>query len=144
LSEHFVKKYSEIYNKKIIGISKETEALLLEYSWPGNIRELENVIERAVIMTQSNLIDTSLIPKHIIEKKEKGEDIFNLDSFIKDEIDKRINSPDLLKNITGIFERIIIEKILIKTGNNKLKAAKILGINRNTLKSMMKKYEISI
>jgi Nif-specific regulatory protein len=144
LSEHFVKKYSEIYNKKIIGISKETEELLLEYSWPGNIRELENVIERAVIMTQSNLIDASLLPKHIIENKVNREDVFNLHSFIQDEIDKRIDSPDLLKDITGIVERVIIEKILIKTGNNKLKTAKILGINRNTLKSIMKKLEISI
>ncbi|MBP7792128.1 MAG: sigma 54-interacting transcriptional regulator [Candidatus Goldbacteria bacterium] len=144
LSEHFVKKYSEIYNKKIIGISKETEALFQKYSWPGNIRELENIIERAVIMTQSNLIDVSLMPKHIIENKAKREDIFDIDRFIQDEIDKKINSADLLKNITGIFEKIIIEEILIKTGNNKLKAAKILGINRNTLKAMMKKYKITM
>ncbi len=145
LSEHFVKKYSEIYHKKIIGISKETEALFQEYSWPGNIRELENVIERAVIMTQSNLLDVSLMPKYIIENQVNREDIFDtIDRFIKDEINKKINSPDLFKNITGIFEKIIIEEILIKTGNNKLEAAKILGINRNTLKSKMKKHEILI
>ncbi len=143
LVEYFIKKYSEIYNKKIIGISKEVEELFNKYSWPGNIRELENIIERMVIMTQSNLIDVSLVPKNILENSVKKESAFDLSVFIKDEIEKRMNSGNLFKNLKGIFEKMIIEEILLKTGNNKLKAARLLGINRNTLKSMMKKYKIA-
>jgi Nif-specific regulatory protein len=142
LVEYFIKKYSEIYNKKIIGINKEVEELFYAYNWPGNIRELENVIERAVIMTHSNIIDVSLIPKNIRERKTEIDSEFNLNNFIKKEINNKINSGNLYKNIAGVFEKILIEEILIKTGHNKSRAAQLLGINRNTLKTKMKEYKI--
>ncbi|MCX7698228.1 MAG: sigma 54-interacting transcriptional regulator, partial [Candidatus Goldbacteria bacterium] len=143
LTEYFIKKYSEIYNKKIIGINKEVEELFYKYSWPGNIRELENTIECAVIMTQANIIDASLIPQNIKENKEKQEEKFDLNTFIKEEINKNLGTENLFEKVIGIFEKILIEEMLVKTGNNKLKAAKLLGINRNTLKAMMKKYKIT-
>lgn len=61
LIEHFIKKYNQILNKRISGISTEGISLLLYYSFPGNVRELENIIERAMIMCNSDIIERELL-----------------------------------------------------------------------------------
>jgi Nif-specific regulatory protein len=143
LVDYFIKKYAQIYNKKVIGINKDVEDIFINYDWPGNIRELENVLERAVIMAQTSIIDVSLISENL-KNKDSGKKGFDLDNYIENFLNMtKKETKNLFEDIISVFEKIIIEKILIKTGNNKLKAAKLLGINRNTLKAKIKKYRIN-
>jgi len=126
LAAHFVEKYSEKGSKKPTPvISDEALDLLLEYSWPGNIRELENVIQLAVLMTNSDVI----LPEHlpgILKQNEK------------------IETPDISVGMTlEEMEIKLILKTLQYTNYNVTKSAKILGISRRTLQNKFKKYQIS-
>ncbi len=125
LAEHFVAKYSEEYSKKpTLTISDEVLDILLEYSWPGNIRQLENVIRMAVLMTNSNVIHPEHLPE-MLRPKEKFE------------------SPDVSVGMTlEDMEKQLILKTLQQTNYNVTKSAKMLGISRRTLQNKMKKYEM--
>lgn len=120
LVEHFINKFSCRCNKKIKGISKQGLNKLLRYDWPGNIRELENVIERAVVLCRSTLLESRDFP-------------------LKTEFDKRINDIESLHEV----EKEHIKMILKKTDYSLSEAAKRLGIHRNTLRLKMKEYGIT-
>lgn len=120
LVEHFINKFSCRCNKKIKGISKQGLDKLLRYDWPGNIRELENVIERAVVLCRSTLLESRDFP-------------------LKTEFDKRINDIEFLHEV----EKEHIKMILKKTDYSLSEAAKRLGIHRNTLRLKMKEYGIT-
>jgi Nif-specific regulatory protein len=141
LVDFFVKKYNELYSKQIAGISKQAEELFMSYDWPGNIRELENVMERGVIMAQSSIIDASVIPESINKSKDPEAGAFNIKNYISDEI-KNKNETNLASAIIGGIEKILLEEVLVRTNNNKSKSAKIMGMNRNTLKAKMREYNI--
>ena len=119
LVEHFINKFSCRCNKKIKGISKQGLNKLLRYDWPGNIRELENVIERAVVLCRSTLLESRDFP-------------------LKTEFDKRINDIESLHEV----EKEHIKMILKKTDYSLSEAAKRLGIHRNTLRLKIKEYGI--
>lgn len=119
LVEHFINKFSCRCNKKIKGISKQGLDKLLRYDWPGNIRELENVIERAAVLCRSTLLESRDFP-------------------LKTEFDKRINDIESLHEV----EKEHIKMILKKTDYSLSEAAKRLGIHRNTLRLKMKEYGI--
>jgi Nif-specific regulatory protein len=141
LVDFFIKRYGELYSKKIAGITKDVETIFTDYDWPGNIRELENVIERSVIMAQGNMIDPSMLPDSVKKENDKKDEGFSIKKYFSDEI-KNMGEQDLQNRIIGKLEKELYEEILIKTNNNKSKTAKILGINRNTLKSKIKEYKI--
>ncbi len=138
LMDFFIKRYSELYNKQIAGIDKSAEDIINAYDWPGNIRELENVIERAVIMAKGNIIDISLLPDSINPAKNR-DDGFDIKTFIKNEARKK-HDGTIYSEVIGEMEKHLIEEMLIETGNNKLKTSQKLGINRNTLKAKMRDY----
>ncbi|MCK4251275.1 sigma-54-dependent Fis family transcriptional regulator [candidate division WOR-3 bacterium] len=119
LVEHFINKFSCRCNKKIKGISKQGLNKLLRYDWPGNIRELENVIERAVVLCRGTLLESRDFP-------------------LKTEFDKRINDIESLHEV----EKEHIKMILKKTDYSLSEAAKRLGIHRNTLRLKIKEYGI--
>ncbi len=121
LMDNFIKQFNLKYSKQISKIQKKTRNLLHSYSWPGNVKELENIIERAVILSKSNILEIS--------------------EFINDEGDSK-NKILTLKD----FERQYITKILNMTywrvaGNNG--AARILDLHPETLRSKMRKLKIS-
>jgi transcriptional regulator with PAS, ATPase and Fis domain len=126
LATHFVEKYSEKDGKNPIPtISDEALELLLKYQWPGNIRELENVIQLAVLMTNSDVILPEHLPE-ILRPKEKFE------------------PPDISVGMTlEEMEIKLISKTLQHTNYNVTKSAKILGISRRTLQNKLKEYQIS-
>jgi len=126
LANHFLHKYNREFNKKIKSFKKEVMELFLNYSWPGNIRELENLVERLVVLTKEGEIGPEKLPAEI-----KGE------------------MPCLPKATeTNLFEAVrkfeadFIKKALEKTGGKKSKAAKLLGIHRNTLLNLEKKLKL--
>jgi transcriptional regulator with PAS, ATPase and Fis domain len=138
LVDFFIKRYNDLYKKQIVGLDKPAQDIMHAYDWPGNIRELENVIERAVIMAKGNLIDASLMPDSI-NKAKNADEGFNIKAYIKSEARKKTDGT-VYKEVIGELEKSLIEEMLIETGNNKLRTSQKLGINRNTLKAKMKDY----
>ncbi len=122
LVDLFIKKYAPRENKKIEGITQEAMAALLRYSFPGNIRELENIIERAVVFADSSFITLADIPVFLKEKKE-------------DEV-----APEglLLDDQVGRLEVREIKRALIEAGGVKARAARALGITERVLGYKMK------
>lgn len=126
LVHHFLKKYDT--NKKIKNINMETINLLKKYHWPGNIRELENVIERIVILNNDTYINTKNLPKEIINPK-KG---------TKDPI---IYFPENGINLEKVEKELIIRALNI-SNENQSKASQLLNITRSALIYRMQKYDI--
>ncbi len=125
LAMHFLKKYSLRMKKKVNGVSPEALACLCGYDWPGNIRELENVIERAVILARTDEITPKELP---IWRKQP------------ETVAKREVGLISLENV----ERDHIERTLANTGYHKSKSAEILGISRKTLDRKIVEYSLSI
>lgn len=130
LVEDFLKKKDNqaANNKKVKGVSKEAMQALLEYDWPGNIRELENVIERAVILTKGDTIARHDLPEPL---QKKGTDLFSL------RISDNPGVISLKERLKG-SEGQIIQQALEQVSWNRKKAAQNLGINRTTLYNKMK------
>jgi len=131
LVDHFIDKYRDGENKKI-ELSPDAWKALYNYSWPGNIRELENIIERAVVLNSSDIITPEDLPAYLLERKEE----LDVDSFIP------INSP-LQQTLEQIEKKIII-RALKKCGNVQSRAAEMIGIKKDLFHHKMKKYNISI
>jgi putative PEP-CTERM system response regulator len=127
LVEYFLEKHCKDMGRKKINISKDALNILTDYSWKGNIRELENIIERVVILNSSELIDKNDLPREILSKN-NTEFKFNL-------------PPDGVK--LEEVEKSFIMQALKRCDNNQTKAAKLLGITRHTLIYRMEKYNIS-
>jgi DNA-binding NtrC family response regulator len=120
LAEHFLKKYAKENNKPVKSFSPEAVEFMLNYHWRGNVRELENVIERGVILSKNKVI-------------------------AMDDFPQELNAPNLTEGKTlGALERNHIMKVLEENGGNIAKTAKILGIHRMTLYNKLKKYNINV
>ncbi len=129
LAEHFMHEFSLQLNKDFSAISPDAQELLLQHDWPGNIRELRNVIERAVLLESGNTI----LREHIILKQRT-----NMSIPAPQEIAPLKN--DLTLNE---FEAAMIKQALKEAGGNQTKAADILGVSRDVLRYRMKKYKIN-
>ncbi len=120
LGQHFIEKYNRILNKRISCLSKETIGLLMDYSYPGNVRELENIIERAMIMCNGEIIDKDFL--FFFEQK-------------------NINQKNgTLKEM----EKEMIKKYLIQNHGNRTKTALNLGISRRNLQLKLREYKIDV
>ncbi len=133
LTEHFIKKFSKKMGKEVSGISEEAQNLLLKYPFPGNIRELENMIERAIALLKGRIIQVEDLP----------EELYGQQPIIQ-EICKKIQEPRPLAQAVNLFEKEYIQSILQKTKGKKGQAAEILGISRKTLWEKIKELEIEI
>jgi DNA-binding NtrC family response regulator len=127
LIEDFIKKHSKHTSKKIENISGETIYLLKNYNWPGNIRELENVIERAIILTKNHIIQPEDLPDFLKNLKVEGLEKEEGESF---KLKEALRSP----------EKDLIVKALEAVAWNRNEAARTLGINRTTLYKKMRQY----
>lgn len=120
LISHFLQKYTRKENRKITGFSKEAMDILLSYGFPGNVRELENIVERAVILERSSMIQPENLPQTIR--------LFEVETI----------SPDRPKTIDEL-NRDYAQRILDFVGNNHSKAAELLGISRTSLWRILKR-----
>ncbi len=127
LSYYFLKKYSTLMKKDVTELSGDVMNLLMNYDFPGNVRELENIIERGVALTNSNTIETSHLPEDLRHMSIK---IFRK---------KEGKIPTLEEQ-----EEAYIKWVLKEVGGNKTLAAQILGIDRVSLWRKLKKYGMEV
>ena len=122
---HFIKQSNNELQRSVSSVDNETMAILLKYEWPGNLRELKNVIKRMVLLTNGKIANLESLPEDMMiavkDPKPSGSD---------------------LKAINEVNEKALIQETLVKVKYNKSKAAKLLGIDRKTLYSKMERYEI--
>ncbi|HTL48457.1 MAG TPA: sigma-54 dependent transcriptional regulator [Verrucomicrobiae bacterium] len=128
LVKHFIQFYSEKTKRNVRTISSAAMKLILDYPWPGNIRELENVFERAVVLSSGEILDVDVLPDCLTSKSES----FTLTN-------QEVLS---LKEVLKEPEKQIIKKALEQSGWNRKKAASLLNINRTTLYNKMKEYQL--
>jgi len=129
LIQHFLNRFNTSYGVKK-GFSSEAIDCLLNYDYPGNIRELENIIERLVVVSNDDSIGYDDIPKYILEKQ------------ISSEVSS--SAPGQNNKLTcavASFEAKLLKNVIEKYGNT-YKAAEVLGVNQSTIVRKMKKYKI--
>ncbi len=124
LIDHFVSKYTTEYAKPVEGVTAEAKKLLLHYDYPGNIRELENIIARAIVMTRTKFIDAEDLPNNLISFQNKG-------NFAKDDVELPLLTLEEA-------EVKLIEQTLKRNNGSKIKTAKELGISERVLRYKLK------
>jgi len=129
LIDHFLKKYSKANGKTVTDVSKEARALLLRYPYPGNIRELENIIERAVVLCRGETIATQDLPFHVREERSEG---------LWQAPGKEKSLPESLEEI----EKDLILRALDENRGVQTRAAEALGISERVLRYKIRKYGI--
>lgn len=129
LANHFVRKFSKKSKRSIKGVSKEALECLITYPFPGNVRELENEIERAMAMTaDGNLIKASNLSDKIRSRSVTESPGVKLQGSLKEMVEE--------------LEKSVLIRTLEKHGGNKTKVAKELGLSRNGLMKKMKRYHL--
>lgn len=133
---HFLQKVSHELNKNVVAISAELKTLFAQYDWPGNLRELNNVIKRLVLLTNGEIAQTDALPEDMLKTLQRGNTVLSAES---GEVKP---NPSDLKALKEEQEKEMIERVLNEVKFNKTKAAKILNIDRKTLYYKIGKYQI--
>ncbi len=135
-TEFFIAKANKIFNKHVLGIDESVKELFWKYNWWGNIRELQNIINRSVLLSTTDYITPEVLPDEI-----RLNNLF--DSNIARQVSLNSGSSDL-KEATHVTEKEMINDALIKANYNKSKAAKLLNIDRKTLYNKIKLHNINL
>jgi DNA-binding NtrC family response regulator len=120
LERHFLKAFAAQYNKAVSGLTRRAQTVLARYPWPGNIRELQNVIEHACMMTESDVIDVRDLPERVQNQAAAADADY-----------------EVLMSIDQL-ERRHAQRVLHHVGGNKVRAAEVLGISRTHLYQLLK------
>jgi two-component system NtrC family response regulator len=126
--EGFVEKYCEENNKVKLDISKEAADVLMKYNYPGNVRELENIIERAVVLTRGKVITLNDLP-------------MNIKGFKEEKTLAALGKGTLTEQVEALEKQLIFDA-LQESGGNQTKAGKLLGLTERNLRYKLKKYNI--
>ncbi|HKK45299.1 MAG TPA: sigma-54 dependent transcriptional regulator [Balneolaceae bacterium] len=128
LAHHFLQKYSKELKRNLKGITSEAMSVMMAYQWKGQVRELENVIERAVLLSDNEYLSVDDLPGAI--RNVTGAENYEMDS-------------NKLDEAVQVFEKHHIQSILKRTDGNKSEAARLLGIDPSTLYRKMEKLGLS-
>ena len=123
LGRYFLEKFSQKFDKYIKGLSRQVQILFMNYPWEGNIREMENILERACILARGDFITMKDLPPQLVEFASVPRMAAVEDEMSLEEV-----------------ERLHIQRVLARTHGNKVKAAKILGVSRRSLYRKLEKY----
>ena len=146
LAQFFLKKICQREGIEEKRLSPEALKILTEYSWPGNIRELENFIERLVILTEGEVIEVEDLSLEVLHLKNKPQKTLVDD---RDVLLKSIHLPEIseegieLNKVLREIEVYYLKKALELSKGVKTKAAKLLGLNRTTFIEKLKKYNLA-
>lgn len=123
-ADYFLEKANQQLNKEIIGFSPEVVAIFQKYNWPGNLRELQNCVKRATLLSRGDFIESDVLPAEFFQVQKNNQQSSNETFSLSDN------------------ERETIIHALSRTQNNKSEAAKLLKITRKTLYNKLKQYNI--
>jgi DNA-binding NtrC family response regulator len=124
LQRYFLERFSKEYKKQISGLTRRAQGVMATYPWPGNIRELENVVGNACMMAEGKFIDTNDLPERL-RAPFTGESAIDEDLLSLDEVQRR--------HVMRVLERV---------GGNKARAAEILGLGRATIYQILSRMKI--
>lgn len=130
LFNHFIQQYNKEFNKNVTGLSREVESMLLNYDYPGNIRELSNIIEYMMVFSNGEIIQIDNVPKEVKEFSIRISDTEN------------VFADSLIGMKLSEIEKIIIECTLRKNGNHRKNTANMLGISERGLRNKLQEYNI--
>jgi len=137
LINHILNKLAKTTGHKITGVSPEYLEILKQYDFPGNVRELENIIERSVLLATGNLLSPDTLPSEVIESAEVAE-------LVKKTVENGLSLKKAKARITERIESKLIERVIKECNGNYSLAAKKLGISRSALYYKVKQYKIVI
>ena len=144
---YFLRRFNRDLKKRIVGITPSAMDRIVSYGWPGNVRQLENVLKRATVLCQGDwILEDQLLFEKGWEKPSQDEDLGrkNIDSLLDtlfEELSETSKASPELDMISSL-EKGMVLRALQKTGGNQLQAAQLLGINRSTLRGKMERYHI--
>ena len=132
LCQYFIERFNKIFSRKVRGIAPSAMACLLQHRWPGNVRELENSLERAMVLSDSDLLKLENFPIGLGAAEKPLPAI------------EQIFEGYSLKNAQKVLEKEMITKALLSTEGNRTQAARLLEISHPSLLSKMKAYGIDL
>jgi two-component system response regulator AtoC len=139
LTSYFIEKYNARLSRAVRGVTEAALELLQRYPWPGNIRELENVIERTLLFADGELIDEDDLPPDL-KQSEPGASPVPIPALHLPAVESAGGLKDVVREATTRVERQYIVRALEETGGNVTQAAKILKISRKSLQNKMKEF----
>jgi len=144
LVEHFLKKYSRIFEKDVREMSSYAMQVLMNYDFPGNVRELENIIERGVALENSNIIlpESLSLSMHRRERLAQEQQCQHLSDMLADEPEEEELYAVGLEEVLTRIEKKMIQQALAKASNSKMRAAELLKISFRSLRYKVQKYGI--
>jgi two-component system NtrC family response regulator len=132
LAWHFLRKYTEENGKNVHGFTPEAMDALTGYEWPGNVRQLQNVVERCVVLASGELIGVEDLPAEVRDEETQYKSAVDL-------LPVRINLGETLEKI----EAALVRRALARTDFVQVKAAEMLGVSKSLLQYKLKKYNIA-
>jgi len=135
LTQYFLRKFAQQYNKPVTGITRRAQTILSNHSWPGNVRELENVIGHACMMALSDMVDAADLPQYLLQGVSPLATPPPMDGAPAAPAVPPVGAEGLEAQ-----ERRLIAEALQKTGGNQAQASRLLRISRDVLRYRMKKH----
>jgi DNA-binding NtrC family response regulator len=141
LAEHFLLRANERHRRNVAAFEAHTLAAMKEYTWPGNIRELENLVERMVIVKGQGMLTPADLPSSV--RAPRSTPVASNPAVASNPVPELPESGADLKAILEAVEDKMIGEALVRTGGNKNRAAELLGLNRTTLVEKLRRRRVS-
>ena len=147
LVDHFIRKGNREMGRQVRGVSKEAMSKMTAHAWPGNVRELENLIKRAMVLSREDIL-----PEHLFEIRDAGGQnrasahqealAESVKRYFSLESGNEGTSASIFQEASSILEKTLISEALNKTRQNQQQAARLLGMNRSTLRKKIRDYTL--
>ena len=142
LVTHMLERFNERLGREVVGLSDEASAAFEAYAWPGNVREMENVLERLVLFCEGDEITLDLLPDEMKGGPPSAGGVPTPIPRLDRGLDGRVSLKELVKETTAQVERELIIQALERTGGNVTRAAQLLMISRKSLQNKMKEFNL--